>query len=317
MKSLIKIFILITAIVAAMLASAQDVKVSITPDTNAIRIGEHFNAKLTVQIPIGTHLKYPAIKDTLTSHVEVVAFSKIDTTYNEDKTQLNLSAILTATSFDSGYWAVPPIKFINADDSSKVYETEAFLITVNTVDVDTTKAIRVIKQPYGVPISWQEMLPYIIGGVAIILISIIIYILYKKRKNRPVFVAPPAPQKLPYEVAMETLAVIEEQKLWQNGKVKEYHSAVNDCIRIYFEAVFNIPALEQTTDEIVHSLKRKTLSRELLTKVEEMFRLSDLVKFAKENPLPNENELCITYAREIVELTKPQEPLEPKKDDVG
>ena len=38
-----------------------------------------------------------------------------------------------------------------------------------------------------------------------------------------------------------------------------------------------------------------------------MLVLADLVKFAKEKPLPNEHERALEYAREFVQITRPKE----------
>ncbi|HXB11283.1 MAG TPA: hypothetical protein VNZ45_04810, partial [Bacteroidia bacterium] len=48
------------------------------------------------------------------------------------------------------------------------------------------------------------------------------------------------------------------------------------------------------------------ISAELKTKLQQTLTLSDLVKFAKEQPLPHENENSLTYAIEFVKGTIPE-----------
>ncbi len=53
-------------------------------------------------------------------------------------------------------------------------------------------------------------------------------------------------------------------------------------------------------------MRRIDTSAELKTKLQQTLTLSDLVKFAKEQPLPHENENSLTYAIEFVKGTIPE-----------
>src|SRR3990172_884084 len=92
---------------------------------------------------------------------------------------------LIITSFDSGFYAIPPFRFIINGDSNKTIETEPMLFSVNTVAVDTTQNIKDIKPPIEVPFSWKEYLPYVYWGLgALAVLALIIYLVMNYLKKR-------------------------------------------------------------------------------------------------------------------------------------
>ena len=291
---------------------SQGVTATATLDTNAILIGQQ--TKLTLRIDYKTDqgnikIDFPKIADTLLKEIEVVSRSKTERFIpdSSDMSRMAQSQTLIITSFDSGYYAIPPFKFFISGDSTKLIETEPLLLAVNTLEIDTTIAIKDIKPPIEVPFSWKELLPYVYGGLAGLaalagLIFLIVYFVKKqKKKPVPVVVVPKIPAHV---ITLEQLEKLKEEKLWQNGKYKEYHSALSDIIRQYIEKRFYINAMEQVSDEIMYAFRTVDLSDELKAKLRNMLFLSDLVKFAKEVPLPNENEASWMNAYEFVVATK-------------
>ncbi|MBI4930240.1 MAG: hypothetical protein HY841_05720 [Bacteroidetes bacterium] len=291
---------------------SQNITATATLDTNTILIGQQTRLKLKVEYKTDQgelKIDFPKIADTLIKQIEVVSQSKIEKFIpdSNDMSTMAQMQTLIITSFDSGYYAIPPFKFVVSGDSNKALETEPMLLTVNTVAVDTTKNIMDIKPPIEVPFSWKEYLPYVYWGLgAIALLALIIYLVkyyLKKRKKKPLpeIIIPKIP---PHITALEELEKLKEEKLWQQGKLKEYHSRLSDIIRQYIEHRFYINAMEQVTDEIMYSFRTADASEEQKMKLRNMLFLSDLVKFAKEQPLPNENESSLTNAFEFVMATK-------------
>jgi hypothetical protein len=92
-----------------------------------------------------------------------------------------------------------------------------------------------------------------------------------------------------------------------------HHSAISEIIREYIEKRYQVHALENTTDEIMQSLRFHSIEPNLLAKLNQVLVLSDLVKFAKEKPLANENEMSLMNAVEFVKETK--EIIEETKDN--
>ena len=284
-------------------------------DTNAILIGQQAKIKLTVEYKTDQgeiKIDFPKINDTIIKQIEVVEKSKIERFIpdSSDMSHLAQSQTIIITSFDSGYYAIPPFKFTITGDTNKKFETEPLLFSVNTIAVDTTQNIKDIKPPIEVPFSWKELLPYVywgLGGLAVLTALILLIIRYlktRKKKPAPEIIVP----KIPAHVtALERLEKLKEERLWQQGKLKQYHSELSDILRQYIEHRFYINAMEQVTDEIMYSFRTADASDEAKAKLRQVLFLSDLVKFAKEQPLPNENELSIQNAIEFVNATKKDE----------
>lgn len=281
-----------------------------TLDSNTILIGQQVRLDLSVEYRAdgGTvNIQWPLIADTLTAEVPVLHDSHVDTILPErekDPFLFRQVRTLTITSWDPGYWAIPPFAFVINGDTLL---TGPLLLTVNTVAVDTTKAIRDIKEIYRVPFSLLEWLrehwPWLAGGLVVAALLTALFVVLYKRARRPKPVAPPAP---PQPVHLRTLLALEalrQQQLWQQGRHKEYHSELTGILRAYIEERFAVPAMERTTDELLAGLRLSAMPRSQQERLEAVLRLADMVKFAKWNTLPAENEQALAAAIQLVQET--------------
>ena len=66
-----------------------------------------------------------------------------------------------------------------------------------------------------------------------------------------------------------------------------------------------IPAPEMVSDEIIETLRSKGIERPLTEAAEKMLRLADLVKFARFEPLPDENNRSFDTCLQFVNATRP------------
>jgi hypothetical protein len=87
--------------------------------------------------------------------------------------------------------------------------------------------------------------------------------------------------------------------------IKQYYTKLTDIVRKYLEHRFNILAMESTSDEIFDSIKDiKIIESQAQGYLENLLRLADFVKFAKAQPLPDENENSWNNAYNFVLDTK-------------
>ena len=108
------------------------------------------------------------------------------------------------------------------------------LLAVHTVKVDTTQAIKPIKGPLNVPITFKEVLPFILATLIVIgMIISLVWYLKKRKKQEPVFRLKPRVVLQPHEKALQELEKLRVKKLWQEGKIKEYHSELTEILRKY------------------------------------------------------------------------------------
>lgn len=304
-----KLFYILILLLGSLNLSAQEAKVSATIDTNYLLVGEQTQIHLKIQYQLDGEtvaIKFPDVKDTLSEFVEIIFSSPIDTIYPDknDLSKVEQVQHITITSFDSGYYQVPYFKFKVNEDT--LTSSEDLFIDVQTMEVDTTKAIFDIKEPLEEPFSFKDWFKenwIWIVGILVLIILIIIVIRYLKNRPEPLAeeVIPDIPD---YVTALDKLNKLREKQLWQTGKVKQYHSEISETLRAYIETRYQVNALENTTDEIMQNLRFQTIQPDILAKLNQALMLADLVKFAKEQPLANENELSLANAYEFVNQTK-------------
>ncbi len=296
-------------------AFAQDITVQGRLDTSTIKLGGQTTLRFSAHVPIAQKVSFPQLADSIAGKIEIVESEKIDTVFDkEDVANATLTKTYTVTSFEAGSYSIPPYE-IKVGNS--VYKTLPLPLNVEAVAVDTTKGIYDIKKPLQVKYTFLDWLRDNRLYVALVLVGIallaaLIFYMRKQPKAKPAIkeVKPVIPAHI---TALEKLRELQQKKLWQQDSVKQHHSELTDIVREYLEKRFAIQALEQTTEEIFASLKKADVSKENKELLRHMLVLADLVKFAKEKPLPHENEQSVEDAVRFVETTKPRvEPVENK-----
>ncbi|NCA84471.1 MAG: hypothetical protein EOM83_02740 [Clostridia bacterium] len=299
------IILLALLLMLSLTAKTQQPVASASLDTNSMLIGDQIGFNLQLQLPQNMPFRWPLFADTLTGEIEIVNRGAIDTT-RLDNGMLLISQKLTITAFDSGYYVVPPISFAIGAAMDSAVETEPFLLNVFSVAVDTTQTIKPIKGPIEAPLTFAELLPWILLVLAVLLITAALFYYYKKRKKKqPVVLARPKPKVPPHRWALDELEKLRNEKLWQKDLVKHYHSRLSDIIRQYLDDQFAIMAPEMTTPEIMQAAYKIKLSDKNLRALQQILEMADLVKFAKYKPAPDEHNRSMTQAVDFVKDTSP------------
>ena len=305
-KRITQIFILIAVILISQNTLSQLVTINVELDTNQIPIGDQVNMQIEVIKSKNSSLIFPEFKEKLTDEIEIVNKSSIDST-ELDNNKIGLYQNLTITAFDSGLLYIPPLSFF--------YKTEGFADSISSsanylevfpVKIDTTGTIRDIKGLYRAPYSLGELYPYILALIFIGLLAwFIIYYLEKKKKDEPIL-RRTRPPEMPHIIALRELDKLKAEKLWQQNKVKLYYTRLTEIIRMYIERRFDIMAMEETTNEILNEFLDRGIENINYNILEQLLNLADLVKFAKGEPLPDENITHMENAYTFVKNTKYQ-----------
>ena len=305
---LIKKSILLLALAGAFLsggkAYAQQTLVDVRVDSAAILIGEQTVLHLTVTADKNKEVQLVIPRDTLMAGVEVLDIPKADTT-EIDNDRLLIKQDLLVTSFDSSLYLLPPFKVIDGKDT--VYSNQIAL-KVSTIPVNTDKPEEFfdIKNVWKPPFVLADYYPIIFGVLlALFLICVIAYVI-KRLRNRQSLIPfkKPEPKLPPHEQAVKELDEIKQQKLWQQGRSKEYFTMITDTLRRYIVERFGINAMEMTSGEILDIIRKTPDASSVYDNLQQILLLSDFVKFAKMNPLPDENDLSMTNAYLFVDKTK-------------
>ncbi|WP_176829816.1 hypothetical protein [Tenacibaculum sp. MAR_2009_124] len=267
-------------------------------DTISIRIGEQFQYKLTIDET--ENVIIPKLENL--KGLEVVDSLKLDTINNK------LIQKYVLTGFDSGAFYIPRQQiFIK----NQAHLTDSLLVNVATVAIDTTKVKKFpIKGIKGEPYQFDDYKEYIFWALIVLLIVITTLYFALKRSDKSTSEAF-VPKLAPYQEALQNLKLLDEKLLWQNNKVKAHYSELTEIIRNFIERELNIPALEQTTNELVDTLtdfsniNTITTDKETIQKLEKLLSKSDLVKFAKSKPMAHDIEFDRKNAEIIINNIKP------------
>lgn len=285
------------------LTFSQQVKSKVSVDSTNYLVGDYINYLVEFSAPKNVEFFFPSIKDSL-KKLEFIEQLPLKKKEENGKNTFVYHFILAG--YDSGNATIPSylISFKAPKDTSfSTLTTDSINLVIHTLPVDTTKEARDIKEPITIPFNWLELSLWI---VAIALVVGVFYLIYKKYfKRKDVEEEEIEIQKPPYEIALNSLDDLEAKKLWQSGKVKEYHTEITEIIRTYFEKRFSLPALELTTDETLELLKTKNETSEIIPITKDFLQNADMVKFAKFVPLNKINEAMIKQARQIVTVTIP------------
>ncbi|MFW5822892.1 MAG: hypothetical protein ACOCU7_05845 [Tangfeifania sp.] len=292
-------------------ANAQRIKAEANLDSTNILLGDQIKLFLEIDHPKNIGVEFPQVPDTIAGNIEVLGRSGIDTFETDDEAFQKQIQAYTITSFDSGAYRIPPFWFkIDLEDRLDSVPSNGVTLRVHSMPIDTTRGPTDIKMPYGAPLTLKEVLPYILGIILIgAIIFLILYSIKRKKQNKPIFTIPKKPKEPAHIIALRELDRIKSEKIWQKGKTKQYYSELTETLRKYIEDRFEIPAMEQTSDETIESFRsrRGLLKDKTFENLSQTLKLADLVKFAKYKPLPDDDNMALMNAYFFVNETKIEE----------
>ena len=305
------IFIIFLISVSYITTKGQNISVKASVDSTDYQVGDFINYSIKVTRPEGINITTPVIKDSLKG-VELIKSIPVA---NEDK---NGSIISTykyiLAKYDSGDVHIPPIA-INynqkGNKASEVVLSNPVYFTVHTLNVNPQADIKDVKEPIKIPLDWKLILLWILIGLVLVAAGVYAYLYYKKKRDQKLGIVIEVKRE-PHEIALESLHILEEKKLWQQNLVKEYHSEITEIIRQYFNNRFNVSALELTTGELLYELGRVPGAQIILDTTTGFLNNADLVKFAKFIPMSSVNEEMMKQAYDIVYSTIVKRDLEPE-----
>jgi len=279
---------LVVALFLSLCTLAGFAQVTSAVDSTQIKIGSAFNLTVKATANEGSKVVFPNQQNI--GPFEVLEQSKTDTVL--DGKRMELIKKYTLTQFDEGDYVVPRLSvYIDG----KNHQTNLFNIKVNNVTVDTLKQpMHDIKAQIGGETDTDKLWKYLFGILFSIIAGVAAYFIVKRIQDKNL--TEEDLYKTPLERVTKKLQLLDGKRLVLNGDVKSYYSEMTDVIRDYIEEVFEIPAKESTTSEVIQMLfqtiqsKKLQLSKESINDLKRVLQTADLVKFAKSEPMMNEIE---------------------------
>jgi hypothetical protein len=289
----------------------QDVTVSALFDTSRIYLGDQTWYSILIEQPADIEISIKPLKDSLVKNIEILSGPLSDTS-DIGNGRLRLISKYLVTSFDSGYYRVPPVyaEIISKSGIKRYYSDYSLLevLRVKIAPPDTASKIFDIIKPYRAPLTAGEILPWVLLAILIAAIIRGAVWLIKKFGKAKVIAEPVINPDPAHVIAFRDLERLRDEKLWQNGEVKLYYTRLTEILRQYLENRYKVFSLEMTTSETLEALVKTGFKKdESFQILKTILNGSDLVKFAKFKPESSDNETHFENAWKFVEMTRQKE----------
>ena len=283
------------------------VTINASIDSLQLFIGEQAKVKLEVSCPTESQLVMPVFEGMLMPGIEIVGEVKADTQYLNRKKSMLVTNEYTITSFDSSFYYIPPFEVL-VDDEAHTSNSLALMVYDFPIDTTNMQAIYPIKDVFVRPLTFGDIWPMSLSFLIFCGICVLIpFMMSRYKDNKPILRRVVIEPKLPaHQVALMEMARIKEEKGWLRDDVKSYYTELTDVLRVYMEERFGFNAMEMTSDEIIAHLNEQP-DKEWIDELRTLFTMSDLVKFAKYEPLINENDMNLVNAIDFINRTKVEE----------
>lgn len=279
-------------------------KIEVNVESQSVMIGDHVHVFINAYPQDeNTLVIWGQLHDTIDNSVEMIEAKPIDTITGNDNISFRQKLIVSA--YDSGQYWIPALLFriVEKEGDTQQVFTNAIPIEVQTIEVDTTQAFKDIKDIVIVKKHWTDYWLYYVIAVVLFALLFFVWYYFKKNKAVPTSDIQRVPPEKAHEKALRMLQELDEKSYWQQGQIKQYYSELSEIMRIYIEDRFDIPALEQTTVELLQTAKRVSVLKRNRQELKSVLRTADFVKFAKANPTVEEHKACMQAAITFVKQT--------------
>lgn len=216
-----------------------------------------------------------------------------DTTFIANN-QLNWQGTYRITTWDTGYFVIPPTVFSTPDST---YELSPVLVRVTAPSVPENQEIEDIREQFSeIPFdfsTWAKNNWSWIGIIALILITLGVYFWLKR--NRKMNQNWGESLSL-FERTMLAIEALEKEKNWERNQQKIHYSELTYILRSYLGSVYEINLLEKTSYQTTVLLIKKGVSQSNIQSIQAILEQADMVKFAKSIP---DEKACIEISQAV------------------
>jgi len=249
----------------------------------------------------GTGLALADLSEMDSDTISLVRNWKVDTLkVNRKAGTRDISASVILAPFEEGRYRLPDIYALRTEDGrgdTLSFEGAEMLVTAMPIDT-ATFVIHDLKGQIRYPVTFRELLPWILGAVLLAaLIWLAVWLIRRSRKGAE----EARPKDPPYVVALRGLDRWRGDKHWAPEKQKAFYSGVTDTLKEYIDARFGVDAPEMTTAELFDALKGEgDITPENYGAMKDLFERADFVKFAKMTASDEENATVLPTAVKFV-----------------
>jgi len=270
--------------------------------TIRIRYGEPVVLRLEVKTKNSDKIILPAIKDTLSFHLEVLS-RKIDTLKNPEGNTYIDSILFSG--YEAGNFTVPSL---NVQINFQVFATPKYRLKVDSMVVDSLKQpLYDIKPIISEPKTWIDFLEQywvhllvsLIALLIILTLAILYYLERKKKKSGKITFANPD------LTALKKISKLEKTSYLEKGLSKKYYTELVFILKEYMEKSWKFPADKLLSDDLTDYLEQHDfIDAKEKSELQLIFYSADLAKFAKSRPSIEDSKMHTQLAKNFINETK-------------
>ncbi len=288
------VFILLSTAILLFTYSAQAQQIHTFVETDSLQVGDQFTLSIVLE---GNYVlqNYPDA-GAFQEELEMQNRQRFQVAANRD------SIVYTLQFFSLEDITIDRLSFELQDTTLQSSRVPLFFKTTLTEDDSELRPFKPIFD------FTRTFWPWIL---ILLLAAILGYFIYKKLKERAqkdIFV--PAPFSVqPFvdplqELEKSVQAIASESPPVNEKEFEQFYIRLGDAIRLYLKRVYEFPALEMTSGEIVRKLQELRASSDLIKKVKKVLYDADMVKFAKFNPASDQVSDAIKTGKDFVETAR-------------
>jgi len=213
---------------------------------------------------------------------------------------------VTLQGFELGKQRTPTLQFELADPAGTVpmpvSGTDVEIVSSLPADSkDTGADYYDVRKPEELPVrSWRLVYALLVA----LLVGLLAYAVMRYL-NRPkvVAAAPEKPLEPAHVRARQALDALAKQNLPARGRVKEHYFRLSEIIRGYLGELYAFDALESTTPELLEALRTRNTPGLPMEALVDFANQSDFVRYAKQEPGPDECKAALELGYRIVHAT--------------
>ena len=281
------------------------IEVNASVDTSLITIGDQITYTVEIDHVSDMRVEKPGAGVNL-GQFEIKDYKIATPEEHDGRVYLKYEYVISV--FDTGKFTIPPfpVAYFPEDSTGpyKIIEAGAIDIYVESLLQGEMPELRDIKAVIDIPPDYVFWISVVI---ILFLFTLILYFgfkFYKRRREKGFQIKPAEPTRPAHEIALESIHQLLKKDLISQGQIKNFYIEISEIIRRYIEGRYFVPALEETTSEIIQELKGQDIREDILHILDSFLKTSDFVKFAKYIPKENENNDVVSWAFQFVENTK-------------
>lgn len=247
-------------------------------DSDSIRVGDTINLSIVLE---GNY--------TLRDYPEAEAFPEDVDMLNRQRFQFEArrdSIVYTLQYFGVEDLTIDPLEFaVTTAEQDTVVRSSRVPLYFKSTLASNEEELRPLKPIFDFARSYWP----IILGVALLILLGFLLVKYLRERSRQEMFIPESFRETDFinpldELEEDIVALRSAKQPTNREEFETFYVRLADSIRRYLKRVYDLPALEMTTREIITELQRERASSELIRDVKNVLRDADMVKFAKFNP---------------------------------